>query len=124
MQDRESAVEADWWRGGASGSQSPAEKSTWAFLGTLDSPSSPLVISDYKFFPPFFPNTIRIYPHSTRLIEEILSILYSFQFSIILLFFNAVINSQFLFLVTSRAKIGTINSNYRGHVNHQLCLYF
>lgn len=41
LQDRESAVEADWWRGGASGSQSPAEKSTWAFLGTLDSPSSP-----------------------------------------------------------------------------------
>lgn len=41
MQDRESAVEADWWRGGASGSQSPAEKRTWAFLGTLDSPSSP-----------------------------------------------------------------------------------
>lgn len=42
MQDRESAVEADWWRGGASGSQSPAEKRTWGFLrDTLDSPSSP-----------------------------------------------------------------------------------
>ena len=72
LQDREPAVESDWWRGGASGSQSPAEK-RWAFLGTLDSPSSPSSSADYQFFLPFLPKSTRIYPHSTPLTQEILS---------------------------------------------------
>jgi hypothetical protein len=33
-----------------------------------------LVIPDYQFFLSFFPNSTRIYPHSTRLVAEILPI--------------------------------------------------
>jgi hypothetical protein len=64
----------------------------------------PLVIPDYQFFLSFFPNSTRIYPHSTRLVAEILPIYCLLQYFEIFLLFNAIINSQFLFSVTSPAQ--------------------
>lgn len=61
LQDRESAAVSDWWRGGASGSQSPAEKRSFPRVPRL-SPSLPLSSSQLPFLFIHY-NSGSIYPH-------------------------------------------------------------
>lgn len=82
--------------------------------------SSPTINSFFLSFPTLSVFTL------IRLVWSRRFYLYYIQFHFQWYFYSSTRLSILSFYSRSppRAKIGTINSNYRDHVNHQLCLYF